>query len=1372
MNALRQTNTFSKGMNMDLDYSVISSDQYQYAENIRIVSNENCSSAVMQNIEGFFKTSLSQNFQNETIIHVDTIRDWAVVFTKKNSGGNNIYRLDFTEPKELTPVLTLVASVDLEIPSDAKISSVCRWESDNNVKVYWCDGVHSLRVLNVAEEYSDITSDDLDILPKSTLPPLTFKGNGSGSLKAGKYQYCYQLFNSRGSETSLSVISQMFMITKDSSNNSQDITGSEKEENTGKSIIIGTVLPSSSFNRARIISLYYGSTTDLPIITVVDDISISGNILYYEDKGGSVVNEITLDEFNALTTYEFIPKVIESKDNVLFAANITEDTWDIDDSYDARVFRFDSDGVAKLLSNSGQNTITLSFEEVENYTENRVPSDHDCINPFNLDDNAEYKYTRTSTGNYVLGGKGKNIEYRFIISSLIEDSTRANVSGNLVEDFSLNSKAYSSNSLPLYYIDSSGNKEIAGDIPFTEGSIRVINYSNPEVELMVKGYQRDEIYRFGIVFYNESNTPSSVHWIGDIKMPSMNDLGYETFNTNESVELGLTKTTNQQLVTHPLGIQFIVKNVPKDVTGYEIVRCDRTVADRSILMQGVVSDVCNYDRNDSTLLPLPYLAYATSYGLVTANKDKRYAWQFSTYASNEYFMFVSPEICVNRENIDEELNRVTSIKGLKTLISEFDSTVGPEEGIPDNEDLDLNIYGGKTKIFANAKQVKINGETINDVDTLNYGKYNGWSYENASIKDSSDHSAHADNAVMFGADGYYSTGLAKYYKKIPSSDTPTMGEATINDITYAIEIDPFDTENNINNSKWKTKGTAIGNMSYYNFVFDALDVSIETNANNVRKMGPHGLCAIFQSNDMSSNIGRAGSKTGICPQGYANSVPLCNLKQSVTPYGGITYSARQNSTYITTGCYQLLDGSDSYKNNCFGGDTYIGVLDYAVTSFGFYVDDYELNKPNRIYVGSYIPVESSINLSLRTDDVQTSKTYTASGYSNHFVQNDICQIGDIYTQNVPLYAYNDAYSSRPNGKEFVSKSIYSIDNLNSDTRVLNSLTKTNNEVSDSWTKFKVSNYIDLDTRFGSVNNMMIFDNKLFFWQTDAFGVLSVNERSLITDNNIGTLTLGTSGILARYDYITTKNGSKQNQLRTATCSDGSIYWYDADRNEICGYNGSLNTVSKLKGVQSYLNNNKETITQDPVTTYDKKYNEVLFTLDDKTLVFNEQIGAFTSFYTFKPDWYVEFADKLYTFNSLNLYKYNFSDTSDLYNDEDKVSYVRFIVNGNYTQTKTFDNVEYGGDFTYGTNFNEIYFQTKRQTSYTTTDKQIDYREDTYKFCIPRNNIELNEAEQLVNKSYKDRMKGKYLICNYKYDCNGGNTFKVPYISTAYRYSMI
>ena len=233
-----------------------------------------------------------------------------------------------------------------------------------------------------------------------------------------------------------------------------------------------------------------------------------------------------------------------------------------------------------------------------------------------------------------------------------------------------------------------------------------------------------------------------------------------------------------------------------------------------------------------------------------------------------------------------------------------------------------------------------------------------------------------------------------------------------------------------------------------------------------------------------------------------------------------------------------------------------------------------------------------------------------------------------------------------------------------------------------------------------------------------------------------------------------------------------MYWYDYDRNEICSFSGGLNFVSKIKGVQSYLHDNKSSFTPDPITVYDKKYNEALFTLEDKTLVYNEQVGAFTSFYTFSPEWWAEFSDKLYIYNGLNCYKYNSGNNSDLFTGEDKVSYIKFIVNDGYPQTKTFDNVEYAGEFTYDTNFNNIYFETKRQTSYSLTDKDVDCREDTYKFCIPRNSLELSEIGKLVNKSYKDRMKGKYLVCHYKYDCNGGNTFEVPYISTAYRHSMI
>ena len=116
MNAQRQTNTFTKGMNMDLDYSVIDSSQYVYAENIRIVPNDSGSSAVMQNIEGVLKTRPSKTFSNEEIIHTSTIRDWSIVFTKvKNSDNFNIYRIDFGVSEVEPKVTTIIQNMALDI---------------------------------------------------------------------------------------------------------------------------------------------------------------------------------------------------------------------------------------------------------------------------------------------------------------------------------------------------------------------------------------------------------------------------------------------------------------------------------------------------------------------------------------------------------------------------------------------------------------------------------------------------------------------------------------------------------------------------------------------------------------------------------------------------------------------------------------------------------------------------------------------------------------------------------------------------------------------------------------------------------------------------------------------------------------------------------------------------------------------------------------------------------------------------------------------------------------------------------------------------------------------------------------------------------
>ena len=61
--------------------------------------------------------------------------------------------------------------------------------------------------------------------------------------------------------------------------------------------------------------------------------------------------------------------------------------------------------------------------------------------------------------------------------------------------------------------------------------------------------------------------------------------------------------------------------------------------------------------------------------------------------------------------------------------------------------------------------------------------------------------------------------------------------------------------------------------------------------------------------------------------------------------------------------------------------------------------------------------------------------------------------------------------------------------------------------------FKALDYIDVDTRYGQITNLLTSKDTIYFWQNQAFGRLSVNERSLVTDNNSNTVQLGQGGVL-------------------------------------------------------------------------------------------------------------------------------------------------------------------------------------------------------------------------------------------------------------------
>lgn len=93
-------------------------------------------------------------------------------------------------------------------------------------------------------------------------------------------------------------------------------------------------------------------------------------------------------------------------------------------------------------------------------------------------------------------------------------------------------------------------------------------------------------------------------------------------------------------------------------------------------------------------------------------------------------------------------------------------------------------------------------------------------------------------------------------------------------------------------------------------------------------------------------------------------------------------------------------------------------------------------------------------------------------------------------------------------------------------------------------------------------------------------------------------------------------------------------------------------------------------------------------------------------------------------------------------------------------TKVFDNVSFDADLSDNTVIGDIIFKTKTQQTKPVNYNNIDVREDTYRLPIGR------EYDGV------GRMRGKYLICDYTFNCEKENDLKIPYIKTTYRYSRL
>jgi len=142
---------------------------------------------------------------------------------------------------------------------------------------------------------------------------------------------------------------------------------------------------------------------------------------------------------------------------------------------------------------------------------------------------------------------------------------------------------------------------------------------------------------------------------------------------------------------------------------------------------------------------------------------------------------------------------------------------------------------------------------------------------------------------------------------------------------------------------------------------------------------------------------------------------------------------------------------------------------------------------------------------------------------------------------------------------------------------------------------------------------------LYFFQKEAIGIATTNERSQTQDDIGNSIIMGEAELLSRIDYISTINGVNDN--KKICKSNIGIYGIDSDKKLLFFLNNvGLEKISILYNVNSFVRNMNWA---NGIVLNNYQYNEIYFITDDDSyygnslaLVYNEEMKRFTHISTF------------------------------------------------------------------------------------------------------------------------------------------------------------
>lgn len=1202
---------------------------------------------------------LNRSINDFKIIANSVTRNSIILFTKSER-ANCIWEVENILEENGNYNLKLLYLRNLNFSINNPIQTIFNFENENIQKVYWVDGKNQLRFINIKHEQIKGNSSIIDI----PLTNLNFVGNidfsqpkvteviGGGIHTAGMIQYSYNLYNLNGSQSKISPLSRLIPLDKIGSN----AGGGEINEIVGSTprIQIDNIDP--NYTHIKIYAIKYTSYGQIPSISLINESELdSRNFSYYDS--GSVIENISLSEFLFLGSDPSVPKHIESKDNRLFLSNIKTKNFIIPDELDTRAYSF--------IKNSSANSLLSEVTYVNQKGEasgpitnlisdyDQIPLDHPAINA----DYTNRIYLRNSNK---LGGEGKYIKYELIEA-----------------DRDLNDKSQ-------------------------------------------KVFKDEEIYRLGIKFYNRLGQVSSPKWISDFKTPSIN-----LKNGNKYYKLKVT--LKPEFFVWLNSYNFESKD-DKPI-GFKILRASREDKDKTILCQGVLNSMMyqvkgeesNFSKwnkmserlsyQDNSIKMPGYLTRGfrtfpnnseyngrieerlgkTKHGFwigansfnESSNQSKEIAHgddTASTFLHTAMMQMYSPEIF-----FDPDLTFSNGLK-LKTkgkLVNTQNGIWGQELIINSN----LPKYQGKLIGERNFNNNDYNfGERITAVGALNpwFEKAENYTDDFEFKRVFNSPSSGIPHGYLLGSGNENETFIANQWFRQYSS----FYEGSDNN-SYNIYGSPEITEegneprNYNNDAKFQYKNNLRGFLIPGDSKTRVLDIQsnggkcltlVLNDKNNIKTENRTLLEQLYSRNDSRSNP----NNSDIDSPFNDNAILLSEVTRdpSYTYFGNIyngnSIEEKKRTTYIEIGDYEKIDIDNGSLSTIIDnpGDTF--VQNFKFLRIGRTTEEGGTATSQTISEIVEFPVETQINLKNRND-------LSLSTWDNKFLplKEDYHQYNRVYSQAPTLIKSNDVDFTFRRIEEF-------------DSRIQSSKLKIPNESIDSWTDILTNETLDLDGKYGPINSILTYKDKMYSFQDEAISLVAVNPRVQIQGSDGIGIELGKGNILYDYKYLTTSSGAVNKW--GITKGKRGLYYYDLLNKGIGRVPDSVSLLlSDQKGFHSWFNNNynyKDLVIDNPINqkgvvlASDIYNNDIYMTFfqgnKSFTRVYNESVDQFIDLKTYLPNFYINKGNKLFTTVDNRIYENNIGDYNKFLGKYQE-SFITLVVNPNANQDTIFNNIFYNSE---------------------------------------------------------------------------------------------